>query len=177
LTVGDESESYFASNIESIRGLSVLQPLRLSDDDVKTRFPYLAFCSRERPPGVDGVRPTAVLEAADAGYINPRLFCVAQQTVASRGGCHVIRDTVSDVVEERDGNGEVLMMRATTEGGLTIRARKVLLATGAFTDFRRLLPPGVNLRLQRRTQSVLFAQLTPTDVERLRYASRTGKCC
>lgn len=135
-----------------------------------SRFPYLG-----RRDG--GVRTSAslfkgaseaVLETADAGYINPRRLCLAEQRAAQSGGCHVIRDVVSDVVEDVATGNEAARMRIVTDGGLTLRARKVLIATGAFTDFRRLLPPGVRFDLEYLTQSVIFLEMSAEDLERTR---------
>jgi len=139
----------------------------MSHEKILTIFPYLGT------PGssiVDG-DTMAIFEQVDAGYINPRRQCLAQQTAAQRGGGHVIRDVVSDVTEDlRDGTATI---KVITEGGLVIRARKVLIATGAFTDFRRLLPPGVRLQLQYLTQSVIFAELSPEDVSLMRYSEHS----
>jgi sarcosine oxidase len=88
------------------------------------RFAYMRF-----PLGA-----RLVLEQGQAGTVNPRLLVANQLTGASHNGAEVIRDIATKVTVLHEG------VVITTLGGATVRAGKVLLATGAYVNCFDLLP-------------------------------------
>lgn len=83
------------------------------------RFPYFHFA-----PDVD-----AIWERGAAGYINPRRMVEAQLTIAQNQNATLMRETVGEIIPEA---GSVALV---TREGRIHRARKVLLAAGAYTRF------------------------------------------
>lgn len=157
LSIGEAGDDFISTTYNSAveQGIAVV---KLSDVQLKTRFPYL------------GMDPTssAILEVTAAGYINPRRVCAAQQKLAELRGCRIIRDIVRTIDAVATGSDDG-MVKVVTDTGREIFARKVLLATGAFSAFRRILPRNVRPDLTALTQSVIFAELSPKDLARLRY--------
>ena len=103
----------------------------LSNKDLNERYPYLRVADDD----------TGVLQEQNAGYINPRKLVEAQKVISRNQGCKVFEDTVISIerVVQRDGS---YIMSLTTEAGNQIMSKAVLLATGAFTNFRNLIPSG-----------------------------------
>ncbi|KAJ8304174.1 hypothetical protein KUTeg_017757, partial [Tegillarca granosa] len=99
---------------------------------LKKRFPYLNFNPSDE----------ALFEFHRAGHVSPRKLLTAQLSVAERNGCDIINDVVKHIQRKvgRDGS---YIMEVKTETGRTITARKVLLAPGAYTTSRQLLPPQI----------------------------------
>ena len=95
----------------------------LDDAALKHRFPYLQFT-----PGSG-----AMLQAQDAGYVNPRRLVEAQQKIAAEQGTTLIRDEVVRVRATSDP------VEVATRSGETVRANRVLVATGASTNAANLL--------------------------------------
>jgi len=96
----------------------------LTDDDLNKRYPFLNFT-----PG-----SSAVLQPGNAGFINPRKLKAAQQEIASSQGATIIRDVVTRI--RRQGS----QVEIATGNGTTLRANRVLVATGAYTNASKLLP-------------------------------------
>ena len=90
----------------------------------------------------------------------------AELRIATRYNCDVIRDVVSRIKYPDNLKDPI---EVTTDFGNTIYTRKVLLCPGAFVELRRLLPDGVIPNMQLITQSVIFAELTKNDVDKMRY--------
>ncbi|XP_045215480.2 uncharacterized protein LOC123565756 [Mercenaria mercenaria] len=101
----------------------------LDNELLNQRFPYLRF--RDDTIGS--------IEMKKAGYINPRRIVEAQKAMAAKQGCTIFDDVVNDVSRIVQSDGSYAML-VKTEGGRSILSKKVLLATGAFTTFRNLLP-------------------------------------
>jgi glycine/D-amino acid oxidase-like deaminating enzyme len=124
----------------------------LSAAEMAAHFPYLRF------PGA----PDSLYEGAPAGYINPRALIRAQLVIAERWGAHVIREVVTAV----DTNGNQLTVR--TKEGHRYRARKVLIAAGAFSSFIKIdgrdEPP---LPLRLKTETILLAETPGAEASRL----------
>lgn len=97
-------------------------------------------------------------ETGEAGYINPRSLVAAQVKIAADQGAEVICETVVDL--ETKGDGVAL----TTDGGQTIRAKQVLVAVGAWTEFLT----GAKLDLLPTPRTVVLAQLDDAEAERLK---------
>ncbi|XP_069101909.1 peroxisomal sarcosine oxidase-like isoform X2 [Argopecten irradians] len=123
---------------------------------LRQRFPYMNL------PDTDG----AIYETKNAGYINPRVLIAAQEQIARDNGCVVINDVVYEITQQ-DDNGASLMS-VLTEGGQKIEARRVLIATGSFTNFRNLLPPGQEPDLMLVPLAVAKVEVSVEDAKRLR---------
>lgn len=80
------------------------------------------------------------MQGEGAGHLSPRAMVTAQQVVASRGGCHIIRELAVDLVRLITGDWEVI-----TRGGARHRAEKVILCQGTELGLgllgARYLPP------------------------------------
>jgi len=133
-------------------------------DQLSASFPYLSLSK-------DCV---GILEIHNSGYINPRLIVKAQQHIARNNGCEIIEDIVKSIHRIDDyndsiGDHEREVMKVKTDSGRIVYARKVLLATNAFTEgFRQLLPPGVHLNMYPVTQAVILVELSSEDLHKLR---------
>eukprot|EP00057_Strongylocentrotus_purpuratus_P028839 XP_011683313.1 PREDICTED: peroxisomal sarcosine oxidase [Strongylocentrotus purpuratus] len=80
-----------------------------------------------------------VWTAERAGHISPRKLVAAQQKIASSLGCHVIHEVVTSITDVTSQDGETVV-RVLSENGREIFAKRVLLCTGAFTNFHSILP-------------------------------------
>jgi len=81
-------------------------------------------------------------------------------------------------VEGSEGGKGEGVLKITTDRGRVVFARKVLLATNAFTEgFRQLLPPGVHLDMQPVSQVVVLAELNHTDLHTLKSVILRDKLC
>ena len=126
---------------------------RLTDREVAQHFPFLAV-----PPGA-----LTLWERGNAGHINPRLMVQAQLTVATQQGATLVRETVTGYTK-RNGITEL-----TTDTGSRIRAQKVLIAAGSYTN--HLLPRP--LAMQRKARTVLLAELDAAEAQRLQNFTTT----
>lgn len=84
-------------------------------------------------------------ESGPSGCINPRQLIAAQNTIAQQHGATILSELVVHVEEGAKG---VLI---TLANGETITAEKVLIASGAFTNFHQLLPEPIPLRYKTET--------------------------
>ncbi|MCP5024661.1 MAG: FAD-dependent oxidoreductase [Actinomycetia bacterium] len=98
-------------------------------------------------------------EPAPAGHINPRRLIAAQNRVAQTRGAVIVREMV---VKVDPGPSETVL---TTGSGAEVRARKVLVASGAFTNFNGLLPEPLPLTIE--TEVVAFGRVSAADAGRL----------
>ena len=108
---------------------------RLDAAGIAARFPFLAV-----PNGIEGLH-----EAGSAGYISPRAMVRAQTEVARQQGAAIIADQAISVRATAGG------VEVDTARGGTLRAERVLVATGAFTDVCGLLPVDLKLLVFGRT--------------------------
>ncbi|XP_072166878.1 monomeric sarcosine oxidase-like [Diadema setosum] len=122
--------------------------------------------SHDKQPKTDATH-AAALERENAGYVNPRKYIAANIAVAARNGCDVITDVVNEVREVFDKREGGRYMQVVTSGGRKIRARRVLLCTGAFTNFGRLLPRGVEVDITLVTERVVLLEVSNVDIARL----------
>lgn len=97
-------------------------------------------------------------ETGEAGYINPRSLVEAQVKIAEMQGTDVLRETVRAI--DSSGSGVVL----NTDEGQTIRAKQVLVATGAWTEFLT----GAKLGLVPTPRTVVLAHIDKAEAERLK---------
>jgi sarcosine oxidase len=114
---------------------------RLDAAGIRARFPFLSV-----PDGAEGL-----YEGGRAGYISPRAMVRAQTEVARQQEAIIIADQATSL-RPTAGGVEV----DTAHSGI-LRAERVLVATGAFTDACGLLPVDLKLRVFGRT--VLLAHI------------------
>ena len=115
----------------------------LDDDALRERFPYLSYT-----PG-----SSAVLQSKNAGYINPRRLLKAQQKISVANGTTLIRDVVTNL--RRDGEQVVI----STHSGATLRANKVLVTTGAYTNTSGLMPNKLDVKI--RAAMIMESEVVP----------------
>jgi sarcosine oxidase len=111
------------------------RPEVISGSDANERFPFFHFEPTE----------TIGYQSQDAGRINPRDYVAAMSASASSQGAKVIDDHAVEMTVKDDG------VEVRTAGGNTIKAERVLVATGAYATFDRLLPILVPLHVRGRT--------------------------
>jgi len=115
----------------------------LDDQSLKQRFPYLRFT-----PG-----SSAVLQAKDAGYIDPRRLLEAQQKISVAQGTTLIRDVVTAI--RRIGK----QIEIDTGSGEAIRTNRVLVATGAYTNAIGLLSNKLSMKI--RAAMIMESEISP----------------
>jgi sarcosine oxidase len=108
---------------------------RLDAAGIAARFPFLAV-----PDGAEGL-----YEGRRAGYVGPRAMVRAQTEVARQQGAAIIADEATSMRAIANG------VEVDTAHGSTLRAERVLVTTGAFTDACGLLPVDLKLRVFGRT--------------------------
>ena len=114
----------------------------LDSEHLKKQFPYFGACAT-----LEGV-----YAPRNAGHISPRNLIQAQQLLARRNGCDVIRDVVNRITVLGSGDFQL----ETENSETTITAKKVLLTTGSFTNARELLPYQLELKLELYGITVLL---------------------
>lgn len=107
---------------------------RLDPAAMAAAFPSLRF------PGAVG----GALQRRRAGYVSPRRLVEAQSRAAERHGATLVRDYAVSVREQ----GEAV--EVTTAGGTVVRADRVIVAAGGFTNFG-LLPVRLQWTVNGRT--------------------------
>lgn len=113
----------------------------------------------EHGPGLSFPVSCAVtFEPDPAGFINPRLLVRAQLALAYRSSAVMIREKAHSV-EEMAGN-----VRIALADGRVIICDTALIAAGAFTNFHRLLPSPLPLRI--KTETIILGQLVEVDAAR-----------
>lgn len=111
----------------------------ISDGGIEVEY-YSNKTLREKCPYINFSADTCGFrEFKNAGYINPRKLVEAQQFLARTQGCVIFDDVVNHVTRIVQSDG-TYVMKVETESGHVIDSKTVLLATGAFTEFRNLLP-------------------------------------
>jgi sarcosine oxidase len=112
------------------------------------RYPAMRF-----QPGMVGYQ-----ESGSGACLDPRALVAAQLTAAKAAGAHVV--ACSAVGMSTDATCTV-----TLDDGTRIESRRVLLATGAFTNGSGLLERPLGMRM--KTEMVLLAELAAGEAERL----------
>ncbi|RKR91088.1 glycine/D-amino acid oxidase-like deaminating enzyme [Micromonospora pisi] len=133
---------------------------RLTADELRDHLPDLGL-----PPLEGGVE--GLLERRDAGYLNPRRLVQAQLTLAARAGGRLRRAAVVGMRKDTATGMWHLDVRGDGGPGV-VRARKVVVATGAFTNHNGALPPGRRLALRAFSEPNLLFEVTGELLERLR---------
>ena len=101
---------------------------------------------------------SAIAEPEPAGYINPRELIQAQLNIAEHSGASILPETVISVETLKS-------ICKVTANETTYRAKKVLLATGAYTNSFRLTEEKLELRV--KSETVLYARVSESEAKRL----------
>lgn len=101
-----------------------------------------------------------VYELSPGGHINPRLLIQAQQKVFQKTGGTIFNNTVKEITYE---NG---YLKITCFNDQVFFAKKVLVATGAFTNFFNLLKEKVALKL--KSETTIWVNVNETEAHLLR---------
>ena len=152
-----ENSSDYLRNIQGVVKTHKLNTINLQYQDFKDKFPFLNISTSD----------VAVYEYQNAGYVSPRNLVRAQIKQAKLQGCSFIPEVVNDVTRVVHSGG--YCMRVTTDKFTEILAKKVLLATGAFTEFRNLLPKGLYLNVGLCPLTVAKVEISESDYRKIRY--------
>lgn len=132
----------------------------LDDEALRERFPWLNFT-----PG-----SSAVLQRNDAGYIDPRRLLEAQQAIAIAQGTTLMRDEAVSL-DNKNEHVEIVL-----RSGETVRANRVLVATGAYTNANALLRRKFKFNI--RAAMIMESEVVPdtsADYPTTLYAKTDGE--
>ncbi|MGJ3253890.1 MAG: NAD(P)/FAD-dependent oxidoreductase [Elainellaceae cyanobacterium] len=121
-----------------------------SRSELQQQFPYFSFAS-------DSI---GLYETGGAGFINPRGLIQAQLQCAQQRGATVIREIAKDISLEPD------RCIIHTQDGSRYDAQKVLVTTGAFTNFFSLIQRPLDLKPV--AESILLAELSESSLQAIR---------
>jgi len=132
---------------------------RMSEDALQKHFKHLRLPSL--PGGVEGL-----YEKREAGYLNPRKLVKAQLGLAEKAGATLLRAALMNIA--KDDLQDLWRLDVSCNGERTeIAAKRVLVATGAFTNHNGVLPHGYQLAMRAFTEPNLLFELSEKDVDRL----------
>ena len=124
-------------------------------DQLMQRFPYLDI----------GENNEGVLQLTKGGMVNPRKLVLALKTAADLQGCDIFENIAEEIFHKNiPDKGRILEVQL--EDGQQILARKVLLCTNTFTNFKNLLPAHLQLDIGLMSSQTLRIELSPEDVQR-----------
>ena len=153
LVIGTKGGEYMRSIEDSARKTDLLSSLTKYDyTTMKKVFPDMEFAKED----------VALHHKTNSGYINPRKMVAAQIKVAQNNGCRVVRDVVMKI------NSLGHFFHVKTQSGKIILAKKILLATGAFTTLHPLMKE-VCPSFIPMPQTVTLAEVSEDDAEKLKY--------
>lgn len=147
LQVGQDGRS-FLKNTEAVGRELDVDFQTYPTEALRHLYPLLRF-----PEGFTGL-----LETGGAGYINPRSLIEAQLKLARQQGATIIPECV---IELKRRSGSVTLI---TNSQQVVKAKKVLLATGAYANQLLDYP----LALTNKPRTILLAELSTAEVERLK---------
>jgi sarcosine oxidase len=153
LIEGEASEAF-------LEAADVLQAEGWACEKVEGEAGAAAFPFLQLLPGVWGFH-----QPDRAGHLSPRGLVRAQQAIAVKRGCELVREGVETV--QRDPQGTFAL---TLTSGRTVTAERVILATGAFLNLSGHLLPflgGREVALSLTTQTVAYLRLAEGEAARL----------
>lgn len=152
LAVAEEGTAYIEQVKECARILQVDYQL-LDYQQLKIKFPYFTFPST----------CVGIYQPNQSGYLNIRQHVIAQKIVAQKQGCQIIKKVVDSVTLDESGKFKIL-----TEDGNLICSKKVVIAAGAFTPFKKLLPDhDMQLDITLMKESVAKVEIKHEDLQEL----------
>lgn len=122
---------------------------RMPESALRRTFPKLGL--PRITGGVEGL-----FESTGAGLLNPRNLVAAQLALAENAGATMLRGAVI-ATEKRSGEWRLQVRRE--RGHSTVRAKRLLVATGALTNQNGVLPPRSLLAMQAYTEPNLFFEV------------------
>ncbi|KAH3842369.1 N-methyl-L-tryptophan oxidase-like [Dreissena polymorpha] len=129
LMVGKTDTSYITSVLK-VADEENIPAKRLNSAELRQQFSIFEFNSSD----------IGLFENQNAGHISPRKLVHAQKMLAMNHGCRYIDDVVTKIHRTVCKSGDYVMSVETKGGDKAIVCKKVLLATGAFTELNALLP-------------------------------------
>ncbi|KAL3865814.1 hypothetical protein ACJMK2_043164 [Sinanodonta woodiana] len=128
MQVGTRNSQYI-NDVRQTNSALNISSREMNVSDMAKMFPYISFADDD----------VAHYQSTNSGHISPRNLVRAQQVIASRNRCTLIRDVVANIrrIVQSDGS---YVMEVTTDSGSVYKSKKVLVTTGAFTTFRNILP-------------------------------------
>jgi sarcosine oxidase len=150
LTVFPDNPDFFIREYESrAKKSGIAYRIAESVDSMKGINSEFSF-----PPFAKGF-----YEPAPAGHINPRLLIQAQQNAFEKNGGKLLNETVKKIDLEKN------VIKVICFSGQIFEAKKVLLATGAFTNFFELLRAKIELKL--KSESTVLIKVEENQALRL----------
>jgi len=151
LTVFPDNPDFFMQEYEArAKKFDISYRIAESGDRLKKLNPEFTFPSSAK----------GFYELAPAGHINPRLLIQAQQFVFEKNGGAIFNETVKEIRFEKN------IINIFCFSGQIFEAKKVLLATGAFTNFYELLKAKVELKL--KSESTVWIKVEDKEALRLK---------
>lgn len=100
-----------------------------------------------------------VYELSPCGHINPRLLIKVQQKNFQKNGGTIFNNTAKEIIFEKG------VIKVTCFNDQVFYAKKVLIATGAFTNFFNLLKEKVVLKL--KSETTIWVKVNEKEAQRL----------
>jgi sarcosine oxidase len=144
-----ERRNYIEAN-ESVGKKLGAQSERLTARKLSDQFPYLKFPENS----------TGIAETVTAGWINPRKLVKAQLVLAKQNDAQIISDTVVGI------NRKDAVLTVKTLSGQSHQAEKVIVATGAFTNFNNLCSSEIEVKI--RAETIVQAQVGAGQLKEFR---------
>ena len=128
----------------------------MTSQELSSSFPFFKFSQYD----------SAIYESKNAGNVSPRKLLKAHKVMAAKQGCDFINDIVCQVFKDINAAGcDVMIVQLET--GRKVVCKSVLLAPGAFTSFRDLLPK-ISLKTTLIPIAVALVEIKKSVVDELR---------
>jgi len=151
-----QKSAEFMNNVQNTVSKQNIESKFFNYEDMKKTFPFFSLSDED----------IGIYEYKNAGHISPRKLIDAQLSIASRNGCQIYHSIVSGVKRVSGASGNYYM-EVKTESGQTYSAKKVLLTTGAFTSFNKLLGTEVVPDMRPCPLTVAKVEISDRDAAKL----------
>lgn len=155
LMIGLRGSDFLSSIEESCKNRKI-NFQNCSQDDLRSLFPYLK-CSPNKG---------YLFTRERSGHISPRQLIIAQKTAAHLQGCEIINDTVMNVKRTSEGGQRSVCMLTKSSG--EVYANRILLCTGAFTNFLGLLKEELKLDIRVESETVVKTEVSGKELAKLK---------
>ncbi|KAJ8029279.1 putative sarcosine oxidase [Holothuria leucospilota] len=155
MTTGPKGSHYLSAIEENCKKLNI-DFLNCSQYDLRSLFPYL----KSSPSN------GYLFTRKRSGYISPRKLITAQKTAAHLQGCEIINDTVTVVSRTSEGGQRSVCI--TTKNGGEVYTNRILLCTGAFTNFHGLLEEELKLDVTVESEMVVKPEVSGKELAKLK---------
>ncbi|XP_054756179.1 uncharacterized protein LOC129262151 [Lytechinus pictus] len=144
----------FLKTVENVQQMGQIYYQSLNASGLQAQFPYL---HAEKSWQI-------LYNFKNAGYVRARKFVAAQQKIAASHGCDIINDVVINLQDDvREGRRKDSFVKIVCKSGRDVKAKRVLLCTGAFSNSYDLLPKGKQIEFFPIEVSVVKAELKKED--------------